>query len=588
VGAPTIGLNFGTHDAAAAIVIDGAVVAAAEEERFTRAKQTKAFPTRAIEYCLAEAGIARADVEQVAFFVDPALQLLLPLSNLRYGFPASIGALTSDVGKYWNRRNALTQIRSAGDFGGTAAVTPVRHHLAHAASAFLTSPFDQSLVVTVDGRGEFETAAIFEARGGILTLRHSIKYPHSIGYLYSMVTRFLGFRPQRDEYKVMGLAGHGGTSLHGVIGDLATFVDPSGRVRLNLRYFDHHRRPSDHRNLFSPALEHLLGPARQPGEPITDRHCEIASAVQHLTEDLVTRYVLYGQKLVPSRNLCLAGGVALNGVANARVIQTGRFDSVFIQPAANDAGTSIGAALVVAGQQDATPNRGVMTNAFLGPAFGDQEIEAALHIAGGAGCRITTVPDRCAAAARLLADDQIIGWFRGRMEFGPRALGARSILANPSQAATTTRVNALIKRREAFRPLAPAVQAEHAAEFFELNEAGRLVYPFMLATARVHAAQRNRIAAVVHVDGSARVQTVTRADNPIMWSLIEHFRRLTGVPVVLNTSFNGADEPIVCTPEDAVRTFLACELDALVIGDYLAVPPRRRGLEVRDAGQTTR
>lgn len=300
------------------------------------------------------------------------------------------------------------------------------------------------------------------------------------------------------------------------------------------------------------------------------RHHEIAYAVQRLTEDLVTRYVLFGQRLVPSRNLCLAGGVALNGVANAKVIETGRFDSVFVQPAANDAGTSIGAALAVAAQRNPASSRHVMTHAFLGPGFGDREIEEALLVANLAGYRITAVPDRFSAAAKLLAQQQIIGWFQGRMEFGPRALGARCILANPSAAETTTRVNTLIKRRETFRPLAPAVQAEYASEFFHIADAGRLVYPFMLATAQVIATQRDRIPAVVHVDGSARVQTVTAQHNPTMWRLIEQFRRITGLPVVLNTSFNGADEPIVCTPADAVRTFLACGLDALVIGDYLA------------------
>ena len=574
MGAPVLGLNFGTHDAAAALVIDGAVVAAAEEERFTRVKQTKVFPSRAIDYCLAEAGISHADVDQVAFFVDPALQLLLPLANLRYAFPSSLGSLASDFAKYRKRREAFSLIRAAGGFHPAATVTPVRHHLAHAASAYLTSPFDRSLVVTLDGRGEYETAAVFEARDGSLALRHSVKYPHSIGYLYSMATRFLGFRPQRDEYKIMGLAGHGSSALYDVIRDLAMLDEASGRLRLNLRFFDHHRRPSEGRNLFSPALERLLGPARQPDEPITDRHRDIAAAIQRLTEDLVTRYVLFGQKIAPSRNLCLAGGVALNGVANSKVIETARFDSVFIQPAANDAGTSIGAALVVAGQQR---DRHTIADAFLGPAFGDPEITAALRVARDAGCRITAVPHPAAAAGRLLADDQVIGWFQGRMEFGPRALGARSVLANPSKASTMTRVNALIKRREAFRPLAPAVQVEHAAEFFDLREAGRLVYPFMVATAQVHPAQRHRIAAVVHVDGSARVQTVARADNPVMWGVIEEFRRRTGLPVVLNTSFNGADEPIVCTPEDAVRTFLACKLDALVIGGHLAVAPEGRG-----------
>ncbi|HCU48831.1 MAG TPA: hypothetical protein DGG94_03250 [Micromonosporaceae bacterium] len=281
--------------------------------------------------------------------------------------------------------------------------------------------------------------------------------------------------------------------------------------------------------------------------------------------------MLFAQRLVPSRSLCLAGGVALNGVANAKVIESGRFDSVYVQPAANDAGASLGAALAVASQRVASPVRRSMTNAFLGPAFDDAEIEKALLAANLAGYSITTVPDRYKAAASLLARDLIVGWFQGRMEFGPRALGARSILANPSKASTTARVNALIKRREMFRPLAPAVMAEHAAEYFALHDAGRLVYPFMLATAQVLATQRDRIPAVVHVDGSARVQTVSARDNPIMWNVIEQFRQLTGLPVVLNTSFNGADEPIVCTPADAVRTFLACGLDALLIGDYLAI-----------------
>lgn len=574
MGVPTIGLNFGTHDAAAALVIDGAVVAAAEEERFTRVKQTKVFPDHAIRFCLAQAGIDAADIESIAFFVDPALQLLLPLANLRHAFPASLGSLASDLGKYGPRRAALAHIKTASVFPASATVTPVRHHLAHAASAYLTSPFDRSLVVTLDGRGEYETAAIFEGADGRLTLRHSIKYPHSIGYLYSMVTRYLGFRPQRDEYKVMGLAGYGPKTMDHLVARLAMFDESAGRLRLDLRYFDHHRRPSAKRSLFAPALVELLGPARYPDEPLTDRHRAIAGAVQRLTETLVMKYVLYGKKLVPSRHLCLAGGVALNSVANARLIDSGEFDSVFVQPAANDAGTSVGAALCVARHQGSAAARQAMTDAFLGPAYDEPAIEKALHAAVAAGCQVTVVRDPYSTAARLLADDKIIGWFQGRMEFGPRALGGRSILASPADARMTGRVNALIKRREMFRPLAPAVQSEHAGTFFETNEAGRLVYPFMLATARARPAQRDRIPAVVHVDGSARVQTADRAGNLVMWRLIEQFRLLTGLPVVLNTSFNGSDEPIVCSPEDAVRTFLTCGLDALVIGDRLAVRPR--------------
>lgn len=574
MAAPTIGLNFGTHDAAAALVIDGAVVAAAEEERFTRVKQTKSFPSHAISFCLAQAGIDAADVESIAFFVDPALQLLLPLANLRHAFPSSLGSLGSDLGKYGPRRAALSQIRAAGGLPTSATITPVRHHMAHAASAYLTSPFDRSLVVTLDGRGEYETAAIFEGVAGRLTLRHSIKYPHSIGYLYSMMTRYLGFRPQRDEYKVMGLAGYGLKTMDHLVARLATFDESTGRLRLDLMYFDHHRRPSVKRSLFTPALVELLGPARHPDEPMTDRHRAIAGAVQRLTEILVMKYVRYGKRLVPSRHLCLAGGVALNSVVNARLIDSGEFDSVFVQPAANDAGTSIGAALCVAGRRDSAAARKAMTDAFLGPTYDDPAIEQALHAATAAGCQVTAVSDPYSAAARLLADGKIIGWFQGRMEFGPRALGGRSILASPANADTADRVNALIKRREMFRPLAPAVQAEHSETFFELHDAGRLVYPFMLATAQARPAQRGRMPAVVHVDGSARVQTADRDDNPVMWRLIEQFRLLTGLPVVLNTSFNGADEPIVCTPDDAVRTFLTCGLDALVIGGHLAVRSR--------------
>lgn len=574
MGAPTIGLNFGTHDAAAALVIDGAVVAAAEEERFTRVKQTKAFPGHAVSFCLAQADVDAADIASIAFFVDPALQFLLPLANLRHAFPASLGSLASDLRKYGPRRAALAQIRADAGFPASTTITPVRHHLAHAASAYLASPFDRSLVVTLDGRGEYETAAIFEGVNGRLAPRHSVKYPHSIGYLYSMITRYLGFRPQRDEYKVMGLAAYGLKTMDHLVARLAMFDESAGQLRLNLTYFDHHRRPSAKRSLFTPALVELLGPARHLDEPITDRHRAIAGAVQRLTEVLVMKYVLYGKKLVPSRHLCLAGGVALNSVANARLIDSGEFDSVFVQPAANDAGTSIGAALWVAGCRDSTPGRQAMTDAFLGPAYDDSAIERALRVAVAAGCQVTAGDNPYSAAARLLADDKIIGWFQGRMEFGPRALGGRSILASPADASTGDRVNALIKRREMFRPLAPAVQAEHAQTFFELHDAGRLVYPFMLATALAKPAQRDRIPAVVHVDGSARVQTADRDDNPTMWRLIEQFRLLTGLPVVLNTSFNGADEPIVCTPEDAVRTFLTCGLDALVIGDYVAVQPR--------------
>lgn len=561
---PVLGLNFGTHDAAAAVVAEGRVLAAAEEERFSRVKHTKAFPESAIRYCLTAAGLEGRDIDQVALFIDPKRQLLLPLANLYHAFPASLGSLGSDLGKYWQRNSALRRISESGLYRADCQIVPVPHHRAHAASAYLLAPFDDALVVTIDGRGEYETACIFEGRDGRLRRRHSVVYPHSIGYLYSMVTRYLGFRPQRDEYKVMGLAAYGSSDLTSKVQQLACFDPQSGRLRLNLRYFDHHYRPSGQRRLYSSRLVELLGPRRAADEPITDRHRDVAYAVQQLTEQLINGYLAFAQRLVPSRNLCLAGGVALNGVANAAVLGSGQFDQVFIQPAANDAGTSIGAALLVGGGKE----RQVLTDAFLGPAFDDTAIETALKRLPSR-YRIRREDQPSARAAELIHEDKIIGWFQGRMEFGPRALGSRSILASAREVDMVDRINARIKRRELFRPLAPAVLADQAGDYFEVRSPGRWVYPFMLATAPVRPGRRSVIPAVTHVDGSARVQTVERTNNPHLWAVLDAYQTLSDVPVVLNTSFNGADEPIVCTPEDAARTFIDCGLDALVIGSYV-------------------
>ncbi|MGW3183208.1 carbamoyltransferase family protein [Kitasatospora sp. NPDC001119] len=561
----TLGLNFGTHDAAAAIVHDGTVVAAVEEERLNRIKNTKVFPEQAIRACLSLTGTHPRDLDQAALFVDPKLHLLLAPSNLRYGTPASIGSLLSDLDKYRTRRRLHDTVRRSSLLPDRLPLMPVPHHHAHAASAYLPSPFDDALVVTLDGRGEYETAAIYDGSNGRMTRRHHILYPHSFGYLYSALTRYLGFRPQSDEYKVMGLAAYGGPRYLDRIQRLARFDQRTGRLHLDLRYFDHHRRPSARRSLFGPALVELLGPPRRAEDEITDRHRDIARALQHLLEQLVGSYLAFAQCLVPKRSLCLAGGVALNCVANATVIASGRFDRIFIQPAAGDAGTSIGAALAAA----ASPVRHPLRHAFLGPSYDEGTIRSALSgiPAGRYRVRRTAEPHR--DAARLLRAEKVIGWFQGRMEFGPRALGARSILASPQHATTAARINSMIKQREAFRPFAPAVLAERADDFFALPSAGALVYPYMLATAAVHRHQRARLPAVVHVDGSARVQTVHRDTNPLLWNVIDAYSQLSGLPVVLNTSFNGADEPIVCTPSDAVATFLRCGLDALVVGPFV-------------------
>ncbi|MFI2609687.1 carbamoyltransferase [Kitasatospora sp. NPDC018619] len=561
----TLGLNFGTHDAAAAIVHNGTVAAAVEEERLNRIKNTKVFPERAIQVCLDLVGARANDLDQVALFVDPKLHLLLAPSNLRHGTPASIGSLFSDLDKYRKRRRLPAAIRSSGLLPKNLPLIPVPHHRAHAASAYHVSPFVNALVVTLDGRGEYETAVVFDGADGKLLRRHHITYPHSFGYLYSALTRYLGFRPQHDEYKVMGLAAYGSPTYTERLARLAHFDADAGRLCLDLRYFDHHRRPSRNRTLYSPALVELLGPPRSPGDEITDRHRDIAHALQYLHERLVGAYIAHAQQLVPRRTLCLAGGVALNCVANAAIINSGHFDQVFIQPAAGDAGTSIGAALIAGAAKERLP----LHNAFLGPAFESNVIEKALRDLPESHYEVRHTPDPHREAARLLHAEHVIGWFQGRMEFGPRALGARSILASPRAAETAARINAMIKRREAFRPFAPVVLAEHADEYFDLSVAGTLVYPYMLATAPVRLHRRNEVPAIVHTDGSARVQTVGRITNPGLWQVIRNYHRLSGLPVLLNTSFNGAEEPIVCTPGDAVKTFVNCGLDALVIGNFV-------------------
>lgn len=569
---PVLGVNFGTHDAAAALVIDGRVLAAAEEERFTRIKHTKQFPLQAARWCLKHAGLEPADLTAVALFVDPKRQLLLPVTNTRHAFPASLGSLASDIDKYLARRALPRTIRESGLAPRGVSVVPVAHHLAHAASAYLTSPFDDATVVTLDGRGEYETACVFEGRGGRLRRRHAINYPHSIGYLYSMITRYLGFRPQRDEYKVMGLAAYGSAALTDRVRSLAR-VDPgNGQMRLDLRYFDHHRRPSKARALFSPRLVDLLGPPRSPDDDLSDRHRDIAHAAQRLTEELVLGYLRYARRLVGSCHLCLAGGVALNGVANAAAIESGEFDKVFIQPAANDAGTSLGAALVADRSNRPHLPQLEQEHAFLGPDVSERDIQQALTVLDTRH-RVRHLSRPHERAAELLHQGKIIGWCRGPMEFGPRALGHRSIIAAADRPATVGRINSSIKGRESFRPLAPAVLADAAAEYFDILPAGGPTYPYMLATVATRPEHRQQIPAVVHVDGSARVQTVDMHTNSDLWSLITCYRAHSGLPVVLNTSFNYAEEPIVCTPGDAMRTFLRVGLDALVIGDYLIERP---------------
>ncbi|HWP35253.1 MAG TPA: carbamoyltransferase C-terminal domain-containing protein [Thermodesulfobacteriota bacterium] len=597
----TLGINAAFHDSSACLVRDGEVIAAAEEERFTRVKHAKRpvpfsaweLPFQAIDACLREAGIRLADVDHVAYGFDPfvllgdrreadALALPLEPSARHRGAGDAVAdpaAATPPGGPVATPRaewespwdplflayvvNAPRQL-----VGGAphhlrprfADVRPdgpfrwhfVEHHLAHAASAFLASPFDEAAVLTLDGRGERATTTYSVGAGTELHRLGQVDLPHSLGLLYERVTEHLGFLHASDEYKVMALA---------------AFGQP--------RYLDRFREivevGRDGRYTVGPLrLAERFGPPRRRGEPLARHHRDIAASLQAVLEETVLELANWLHRESGARNLCLAGGVALNCVMNARLRDRGPFRRIWVQPAAGDAGTALGAALWVdARQRGVGARRWRMDHAYLGPAYDDDEIEAFLAWAKLPYRRLTNVADE---AADLLARDLVLGWFQGRMEFGPRALGARSILASPLRAEMQARLNE-IKDREDFRPVAPVILEEEAAEWFA--PAGRS--PFMLFVHDVRPDKADRIPAVRHVDGTARIQTIARDQHPLLYDLLKAFQTRTGVPVLVNTSFNARGEPIVCTPRDAVECFWTSPLDALVIGPFLLTKPAARG-----------
>lgn len=571
----TLGINAAFHDCSACIVSDGMVIAAAEEERFTRVKHGKRpvpftvwqLPYHAIDYCLSEAGIALSDVDHVAYSYDPWLQLdrsasapvvTLPLEPSSKPGPAPWDALALSYivnaprqlagGAPHHLRKRFQGVRHDGPFQWHF----VEHHLSHEASAFLAAPFDDSAVLTMDGRGERATTSYGIYRNGRYERIRQVNLPHSLGLLYEEVTDHLGFLRSSDEYKVMALASFG----------KPTHVDAFRGV---LKYHgdgDYTVERAD--------WSALLGPARERGGPTEQRHMDIAHSLQVVLEETVLRMAQWLHEATGARNLVLAGGVALNCVMNARLRDRGPFEQVWVQPAAGDSGTALGAALWIDAQQrPGQPRRWSMDHVFLGPSYGDDEIEAFL--------RQAMLPYRRSAdiasdAAALLAQGKVLGWFQGRMEYGPRSLGARSILASPVQAEMQARLNQ-IKDREDFRPVAPVVLEEEAAEWF----VGARVSPFMVFINDVRPDRVDRIPAVRHVDGTARIQTINRDQNPAYYDLLRAFRKQTGVPVLVNTSFNTRGEPIVCTPRDAVESFCTTPLDALAIGSFLLEKPTLLG-----------
>ncbi len=556
----TLGINYSQmHDSSACIVRDGELLFAVAEERLSRIKHDAGFPRLAIQACLDFAGVPASQLDEVCFgWPRPGAAYRHDLRCFATGkMPANyLNVLNSTLHflSMWHQQGGAKRFTQ--HFGKVKArMRFVDHHLAHAISAYAYSGFADSAVVVMDGRGAWEATSIWHGHDGRLDHVLTVPFPDSVGHFYSEFTAYLGFQRNSDEWKVMGLAPYGKSGV-----DLSTFIDAQGpqphpyRAHTK-RLFSSGSRP------FARIAE-LLGPPRVPESEIDDRHKNIAYAVQEMCEIAVMSVVKTAMQKTGSRNLCMAGGVALNSKANGKIVASGLVDNIFVQPAASDDGVALGAALApYLDGSGKLPNR-AMRHAYLGPAFDDEAIESALRTYK---LHYTRVDDAASSAAELLAHGKIIGWFQGRMEFGPRALGSRSILADPRDPAMTVKVNNAVKFREWWRPFAPSFKKEAAADYLESVSDS----PFMILTAQVRPEKRTVIPAVTHVDGSARPQTVEKEVNPLYWRLIDEFGKRTGVPVIMNTSFNLRGEAIVHTPTDAVRTFFSSGMDALCIGSFL-------------------
>ncbi len=578
-----LGINAYHGDSSACLVKDGELFAVAEEERFRRIKHWVGFPSKAIRYCLDEAGISLTDVAHVAINQDARAHLGRKIVYALTQWP-NPGLVLDRLRNKLARAGLGAQLAQAfPDQLFHGQVHAVEHHRAHLSSAFHVSPFDEAVVVSVDGFGDFASAAWGLGRGGEIALEGQVFFPHSLGIFYQALTQFIGFPHYGDEYKVMGLAPYGEPKYMDAMRQIVRLL-PDGSFRLNLKYFRHHRERISYEwengipavgTLFSPALAELLGLARGKDDLLEQKHKDIARSVQVMYEEaffhlLNTLHARHGLDAV-----AIAGGCGMNSVANGKVTLKTPFKQVYVQSAAGDAGGAIGAAYSVWHQLDGK-KRFHMKHAYWGPAFSNEVIGELLTARRAdlseSGCTVEQIGDEaelCRKTAAAIADGQVIGWFQGRMEWGPRALGNRSILGDPRRTDMKEILNLKIKRRESFRPFAPSILREAVPEWFELD--GDV--PFMMQVYQIRAEQRSRIPAVTHVDGSGRLQTVSRETNPRYYQLIEAFREQTDVPMVLNTSFN-ENEPVVCRPEEALDCFLRTKMDVLVIGDWFV----RRGV----------
>ncbi len=585
-----LGISAFYHDSAAALIADGRIVAAAQEERFTRKKHDERFPSSAIDYCLGEGRVRLSDIDHVVFYDKPFIKFERLLETYLAFAPRGFASFRRAIPlwikeKLFQKSLIKAQFKEhAPDYDWDKKLLFAEHHQSHAASAFFPSPFEEAAILTMDGVGEWATTSQGVGRGNTMTMTKEIHFPHSLGLLYSAFTYYTGFKVNSGEYKVMGLAPYGEPRFAQAILDHLIDLKPDGTFRLDLSYFDYCTGLKMTNDRFDALFG---GPARRPEDRLTQREMDLAASVQAVTEEVVLRLARAAAVETGLRNLCLAGGVALNCVANGKILRDGCFERIWIQPAAGDAGGALGAALAAYYQFAGQPRRvdstaDSMNGAYLGPEPSQGEIEKSLS-AAGARFEVMDEPQLIGAAADALAEGKAVGWYQGRMEFGPRALGARSILGDARSPGMQSLLNLKVKYRESFRPFAPSVLREDVAEWFELDADS----PYMLLVAGVRGKHRramseeekklfgiaklnvprSEIPAVTHVDYSARVQTVHRETHKRYHALLSAFKARTGCPVIVNTSFNVRGEPLVCSPEDAFRCFMGTEIEVLAIGN---------------------
>ena len=591
-----LGISAFYHDAAAALIVDGEIIAAAQEERFTRKKHDPDFPLRSIEYCLSAGGLKPEELDYVGFYDKPLTKFERLLETYLAFVPDGYRSFRRAIPLWLKQKLHLPREMRRGLQGRyTGNFVFTDHHESHAASAFFPSPFDEAAILTLDGVGEWSTTCVGVGKGNKIELMHEMRFPHSLGLLYSAFTYYAGFRVNSGEYKLMGLAPYGAPIYKRLFLEHLMDLKEDGSFRLDMSYFNYCQGLT----MTSKKLHRLFGaPPRKPESEVTQREMDIAASVQAVTEEVVLRSANFAKKITGCKNLVLAGGVALNCVANGRVLREGPFEDLWIQPAAGDAGGALGVATFIWHQlldkPRVTARPDSQHGSFLGPSFDDQHIATALN---GEGADYYTCKDNeelCEMVAALIGQENVVGWFQGRMEFGPRALGSRSILGDARSEKMQSVMNLKIKYRESFRPFAPIVLREYADQFFEMQPQHES--PYMLIVAPVQESirtelgaeyeskfginklnhRRSSLPAITHVDYSARVQTVDRVRNPLLHQLLSAFHASTGCPVMINTSFNVRSEPIVCSPEDAYRGFMMTEMDVLVLGRHVLLKSKQK------------